>query len=324
MSKINQWEDRIGRRLKLRDLHILMAVAQNGGIGKAAQELNVSQPAVSKAIANIEHALGVRLLDRTTLGVEPTLYGRALLKWGAAVFDDLRQGVREIEHLADPAVGEVRIGSSEAMTAGLVPAVIDRLASQFPRLAFSVRQATDIASQYRDLRERNVDLILGRMMTPISNDDLSMEVLFDDPLYVVGGGANRLVRRRRIEPAELINELWCLPPYESFVGSLIREAFRSIGLEAPQQTVTSTSIQMFTYLLATGRFLSVLSGSTMKFSAKRLGLKIVPVDLSIRAGPVGIVTLKSRTLSPTVELFMDCARAVSAPLAGIGRSRRSP
>ena len=110
MSIAKLSDERIGRRLRLRDLHILMSVARCGGMGKAAAELAVSQPAISKAIADMEHTFGVRLLDRTAQGVEPTLYGRALLKWGAAVFDDLRQGVKEIEFLADPAAGELRIG----------------------------------------------------------------------------------------------------------------------------------------------------------------------------------------------------------------------
>ena len=96
-----QWTDRIGRRLKLRDLHILMAVAQSGSMVRAAQILAISQPVVSKAIADLEHAVGVRLLDRGPHGVEPTMYGRALLDSGVAVFDDLRRGVKQIEFLAD-------------------------------------------------------------------------------------------------------------------------------------------------------------------------------------------------------------------------------
>src|SRR5690349_16499796 len=108
-----RWDDRIGRRLKLRDLHVVMSVAQYGSMGKAAAEIAISQPAVSKAIADVEHTLQVRLFDRTPVGVEPTRYGRALLKWGDAVFDDLRQGVKEIEHLADPTTGELRLGCTE-------------------------------------------------------------------------------------------------------------------------------------------------------------------------------------------------------------------
>jgi DNA-binding transcriptional LysR family regulator len=102
------WESRIGRRLGVRDLHVFVTVVQWGSMAKAAQQLNVTQPAVSKAIGDLEHTLGVRLLDRRPQGVEPTMYGRALLKRSNAVFDELKQSVRDIEFLADPTVGQVR------------------------------------------------------------------------------------------------------------------------------------------------------------------------------------------------------------------------
>ena len=105
-----RWNDRIGRRVKLNDLHILMAVIQFGSMGMAASQLHTSQSAVSRSIADLEHALGVRLLDRGPKGIEPTKYGRALLDCGVAVFDDLRQGVKNIEFLADPTIRGLRIG----------------------------------------------------------------------------------------------------------------------------------------------------------------------------------------------------------------------
>src|ERR1700676_1996578 len=120
MSTTGSLDERVIRRLKLRELHILTTVARASSMGKAAVQLALSQPAVSKAIAEMERTLGVPLLDRTAQGVEPTLYGRALLKWAGAVFDDLRQGVREIAFLADPTSGEVRVGCTEMMTAGLL------------------------------------------------------------------------------------------------------------------------------------------------------------------------------------------------------------
>jgi DNA-binding transcriptional LysR family regulator len=109
---IMQLSDRIGRRIKLQDLHVLMTVVQAGSMGKAAERLNTSQPNVSRSISELEIALGVRLLDRHRQGIEPTEYGRALLNGGVAVFDELRQTVKNIEFLADPAAGEVRIGSN--------------------------------------------------------------------------------------------------------------------------------------------------------------------------------------------------------------------
>ena len=97
MSKIVDWDSHIGRRLRLRDLHVFFAVVQSGSMAQAAADFRVSQPAVSKVIAGLEHTVGVRLLDRSPRGVEPTLYGRALLTRARAAFDELRLGIRDIE-----------------------------------------------------------------------------------------------------------------------------------------------------------------------------------------------------------------------------------
>src|SRR5579872_7160102 len=136
------WDERTARRLKLRDLHVFKTAVRLGSMGKAAGELAVSQPAISKAITDLEYVLGVRLLDRSRQGVEPTGYGIALLKSSAVVFDNLRQGVEEIDFLADPTAGELRIGTTEVMTGGLIPVVVDRLSRQYPRMIFNVVQAS--------------------------------------------------------------------------------------------------------------------------------------------------------------------------------------
>src|SRR5215475_4452935 len=128
-----QLKDRIGRRMKLHDLHVFMAVVQAGSMSKAAQFMNTTQSAVSRSIADLEHTIGVRLLDRGRHGAEPTEYGRALLDGGVAAFDDLRQAVKNIEFLADPSTGELRIGCSGFLGASFVSAVIDRLSRRYPR-----------------------------------------------------------------------------------------------------------------------------------------------------------------------------------------------
>src|ERR1700733_13359756 len=133
-----KWTDRIGRRVKLRDLHIVLAVAQAGSMTRAAEELAVSYPVVSKTISELERTLGVKLFDRSISGVEPTHYGRALLKSGVAVFDEMRKGLQQIEFIRQPDAGDLRIGSSIVVDAGLLPAVISRFSEAFPRAALHV------------------------------------------------------------------------------------------------------------------------------------------------------------------------------------------
>jgi len=309
-----QWTDRIGRRLKLRDLHILMAVAQSGSMAKAARDLAVSQPVVSKTIADMEHTLGVRLLDRAPLGVTPTPYGEALVRRALAAFDELRQGVKEIKSLSDPTVGEVRIGATNALTEGLLPVVIARLWRQYPRLTMHLTQGVSV-DLLHNLRERSIDLIVGRIPDLTAEKDLSIEILFEDPQFVVGGSKNPLVRRRNIRLAELINEPWILPPVESVAGALVADVFRAEGLAAPLAAVWCGSLQMTSVLLATGPFLGMFPRSLITFATKRHPIKALSMKLPSLPRPVGLVTLRTRTLSPTVRLFIDRIREVAKPLA---------
>src|SRR5215469_7840724 len=112
-----EWESRLGRRLRVRDLYILATVVKTGGMARAARQLSMTQPSVSAAISNLEHMLGVRLLDRSPRGIEPTIYADAMLKRSSAVFDELKQSVRDVQSLANPATGELRIACTESVNA---------------------------------------------------------------------------------------------------------------------------------------------------------------------------------------------------------------
>ena len=160
-----QWNERVGRRLKLKDLHMLEAIARLGSMARAAQDLAISQPAISKAMADLEHSLGVTVMDRGARGVELTEAGRVLLRRSRAVFDEIRQGLNEIEHLSDPTRGEIRIGTGEAMTP-FVSAIVDHASRQYPKLAYHV-SVNDVTTLLRGLRDRELDLVIARW-TPSS------------------------------------------------------------------------------------------------------------------------------------------------------------
>jgi DNA-binding transcriptional LysR family regulator len=314
MGAVMQLSDRIGSRMKLQDLHVFMTVLQAGSMGKAAQRLNTTQPNISRSIAELEDALGVRLLDRHRQGVEPTEYGRALLDCGVAVFDDLRQGVKNLESLADPAAGEVRIGSTAFLAASFVSALVDRLSRRYPRIVFHLVTGYRETLQ-RELTARNVDLLIVRSSGPLADERLNFEFLFDDSYVVVAGAQNQLVRRRRLQMTDLVDELWVLPPPESVIGSIVRETFRASGGDYPHVTVVTDSPHMRISLLATGRFVTIFPASALRFLTRRSELKILPVELPMARRPNGIVTLKNRALSPVAKLFLDCAREVARPLA---------
>jgi DNA-binding transcriptional LysR family regulator len=314
MGAAMQLSDRIGRRLKLQDLHVLMTVIQAGSMGKAAQTLNTTQPNISRSIADLEHAFGVRLLDRHRHGVEPTGYGSALLDCGMAVFDDLRQGVKNIEFLADPSAGEVRIGCNPFLAANFVSTVVDRLSRRHPGIASHLVTA-QAATLHRELSERNVDFVIAPRFGYFADERLGFATLYDDSHVVVAGAQNPWARRRRIELAELMNELWVLPPPDSAFGSIAMQAFRASGLDYPRTTVCTGPADVRISLLATGRFLTIFATSVLRFPTRRSELKVLPIELPLAREPIGIVTVKNRTLSPVAQLFIEHAREVAKPLA---------
>jgi DNA-binding transcriptional LysR family regulator len=314
-APLRDWESRIGRRLKLRDLHILSAVVQWGSMSQAATHLSLTQPAVSDAIATLEDALRVRLLDRTSKGIEPTIYATALLKRGRVVFDELRQGIRDIEFLADPSAGEVRIGCPESLAAGLVPAIIDRLSRRYPRVDVHVVHVETATLEFRELRERSVDLVVGRILAPLADDEIEAEILFEDRRLVVAGARSRWSRRRKIELADLVHEQWILDPPSSAASAFIAGAFRAHGLEVPRRSVATFSVHVRSHLLSTGRFLAIMQDSTLRFCAKPWSIRVLPIDLDIAPRQVAIFALRNRTLSPAVQRFVEHAREVAKSIA---------
>ena len=330
MTFRGELDQRIGRRLKLRDLQILSAVVQLKSMAKAAAQLRMSQPSVSEAVANLETTLRVRLLDRSPKGVEPTLYAQALLKRGQVVFDELQQGLRDLEFLTDPTVGEVRVGCPENLSAGFVPDVIERMSVKHPRVSVHVFTAETAAMEFRELRDRSVDLMLGRIFDlskPFAEADVEAEVIGEEDYFVVAGALSPWVQRRKIDLAELIDEQWVLYVPNNRPANFYETIFERYGLKVPHQRVITFSLHMRIHLLATGHFLSILPRSVLHYNGKPWSLRALPVDLGVASRPLAVFTLKKRTLSPVVEVFIEHARAVAQSIStsqrAIGRRART-
>jgi DNA-binding transcriptional LysR family regulator len=310
------WAERIGRRIRLRDLHVLLAVAESGSMSKASVRLGISHPVVSKTISDLEHSLGVQLFDRHSQGVELTSYGTALLDCSVNVFDEMRQGIRRIEFLANPEAGDLRIGCPDIDIAGVIPLIIDRFTRQYPRIRLQVIHANTSMLQFHELRGRNVELLIGRARTALRQDDLDLQPLFDEPMVVVAGRGSAWTRRKRLELAELIDQPWILPSYDSVPGPTIIQIFRANQLEPPAAAITTLSPQLTQLLLTTGRFVGMLPRSVVRLSGTQVGLVVLPVELPAHSVVIDIITIKERTLSPLAKLFIDFAREVAKPFAG--------
>jgi DNA-binding transcriptional LysR family regulator len=311
-------DSQIGRRLTLSDLHLFFTVVQHGSMAKAASQLGISQPSVSEVIADLEHSLGARLFDRRPRGVDTTMYGDALLARTRAVFDELRQAVTDIEFLADPTGGELRIGAAvSALTTFLGP-VVHGFSKTHPGVVLRV---ADVTTSYSGLHERSHDLLLHWCVPPYSDvlgSDVNVECLFDDHLVVVAAPQSKWAHRRKIDLAELAGERWILGPPHTANCADLTEAFRACGFALPKVAVETVSVSLRTYLLSTGEFIAAMPKSVACHSP----LRILPVELAVRPWPFAILTLKNRTMSPVVDRFMSHLRDFARSMSGNKSARR--
>jgi DNA-binding transcriptional LysR family regulator len=252
------------------------------------------------------------------------MYGRALLSRGGVAFDELKQAVRDIEFLANPNVGEVRIGCPETI-AVILPPVIEQLSRRYPNVVpIVVGEVASPSLEFSELQARQVDLVVSRLFPPFVPDrfpdDLNVQILFDDQVVIAAGTESRWARRRKIDLADLADEPWILTEPNTWTRAIVADAFGSLGLKMPRVSLMTHSVLLRTNLVATGRFVAALPSSVMHLYARRFSLKALPVELPGQPWPVAIVTLKNRTPSPVVKLFIEHLESFSKSLTG----RRRP
>ena len=279
-------------------------------MAQAAVQLGISQPAVSEVIADLEQTLGVPLFDRSTRGVKPTVYARAMMDRSVAAFDELKQGIRTLENLADPTAGELWIGCIEPISALILPPILQEFMSRYPRVVIHVLRLASPTTECRDLNERNLDLVLGRMVKdPGKETELAFEPLFDDRAVVAVGAHSHWARRRKLDLADLAGEPWVLAAPECRTHTVLREAFGLRGLKGPRIALISQSIPLRLSLITSGPYLTVFPDSISSLDGYRHTIKILPIDLPASPAPFAIITLKNRSLNPVAQRFIEHLRS---------------
>ena len=319
MTKIVDWDKHIGKRLTLRDLHVFFTVVETGSLAKAGAQLNVSQPAVSQIISGLEQALGLKLFDRSPQGVIPTRYSEALLARGRAAFDELKQGMRELEYLSDPTTGQVKFGCPEGL-APILPPIVDTFAERHPKILLDIHEEEWVTFAGK-LRNRKLDFVLQRLHGyPRSNDfafeDLDVETLFEDELVIAVGKASRFGRRRKVDLADLLEDPWILANPPSWNYAVLEEACRSRSLRLPNIVLSTFSTHIRASMVSMGSYVTTFPRSNARAYAKRFELKILQVELPQPPWPTAILTLKGRTMAPAVHLFLDHVRKATTEQYG--------
>jgi DNA-binding transcriptional LysR family regulator len=292
---------------------MIEAIANRGSMARAAVDIGLSQPAISKAIADLERDLGATVFDRTTRGVHLTESGQVLLRRGRVILDELRYGLDEIENISDPTAGFVRIGVSLAQSL-FISAVIERTSRRYPKIKFSVLMA-DPLRLIRALRDRELDLAICRAQMADREPDLKAEILFRDRIEVVVAPGHHLARRRKLALSDLMGEQWALANPGTYLGELVRNAFRAKSLPMPQAVVSTSSMQLRFELMETGGFLTLAARSMVIHPSRRGRIKALPVAFDDDAGPMAAITLKRRQLTKVSDFVLEEARSIAKSIA---------
>ncbi|HEY1131428.1 MAG TPA: LysR family transcriptional regulator [Roseateles sp.] len=297
--------------LKTRQLVLLVELGRHGSILHAAQAANLTQPAASKLLSDLEHALGVKLFERLPRGVAPTWYGEVMIRRAGAALAELDAGHQEVMELLSGLSGRVAVGAVLTPSTTLLPAAITLLKARQPRVHVAVSVDTS-KLLIQHLQGGELDIVLGRVLDSESATQLTFEPLTDEPHCLVVRAGHPLAGRSDLSLPELAGQSWILPPGGSILRDRLTAVFLSAGLGQPQQTVETLSLPVITSLLGQSDMVSALPDELVRPYLATGLLEVLDFDLGLRMDVYGIVTRRGHQLSPGAELMLQCLREEAA------------
>jgi LysR family transcriptional regulator, regulator for genes of the gallate degradation pathway len=294
--------------MNLRQLSNLVAVADSGSITRAAQLLNVSQPAMTRSIRDLERSLGVTLFDRGPRGITPTAYGETLIAHARTIHAELRRAVADLDSIRGIAAGHVRIGAAPLAAADLVPRALARLLAARPNINVTVEEGAN-RTLLPMLRRGDLDMVVGPLVSDAPETDFSEEVLFYNRLAIVARAGHALAGRTPLGFADLAGQQWILPTPLVTLREQLAQGFRMAGLAMPETAVATTSISCAKMLLLCSDRLTVLPPQLFRTETEQGLVAVLPVQWTLRSRPVGITVRTRGTLSPAARALIEHLRA---------------
>lgn len=293
--------------LKTRHLVLLVELGRHRSIMGAAQAANLTQPAASKLLAELEHALGVPLFERLPRGVLPTAFGEVLIRRAGAALAEMDAAHQEVMELLSGLSGRVAVGTVLTPSTGLLPDALHLLRHSHPKVQVTVTVDTSKLLIQR-LREGQLDLVIGRILDSVSAAELHFEPITDEPHSLIVRAGHPLLQRSDLSLKDLAREAWILPAHGSILRDRLTALFLAQGLDQPQQTTETTALPMITKLLTQSDMLVPLPPEVLQSHLDSGLLAVLPFDLGLRMDAYGFVTRRQHQLSPGAEATLQTLR----------------
>ena len=312
MLKTNpSWSLRI--RLKTRQLLLLVALAEHNNLHRAAEALHITQPAASKQLRELEDMLEVRLFERLPRGMEPTVFGAAMIRHARTALASLAMAHDDVAGLKIGRSGQVAIGAIMSASMALLPNVIIRVKQAAPlmRIGVAVDTSNLLLAQ---LREGKLDFLVARILDTDSAAHLHYEELADEPVCVVARVGHPLRQAAGLQLADIAGTAWILPPQGSVLRHRSDTMFRRAGLAPPGNVVDTTALLLTIPLLLHTDSLHLMPRDVAQYHAQLGILAILPIEVAIRMDGFGIITRRDDVLSPSAALVLDVLRTAAREL----------
>lgn len=302
-------------RLKPRQMMLLSTIHEEGNIHRAAEILNMSQPAASKLLKDLEDVLGIPLFERLPRGMRPTWYGETLVRHARIALSSLRQAGQEIEAIKNGRFGEVSIGAITGPALSLMPHAIAIVAREQPDLRMQLLvESSDLLIER--LSQGKLDIMIGRLFERHDKTNLLYQKLADEPVCAVVRPGHVLMSAAGLKLEQLEKAPWIVPPMGSVLRHRFDLMFHEAGLNAPTQLIETSSLLFITKMLQQSDFVAVVPTDVGRYYAGYGLVSILPIQLSCTMDAFGIITRKDWLLSPGAKVVLQALNTAAISTYG--------
>ncbi|MFM2288475.1 MAG: hypothetical protein RL684_1618 [Pseudomonadota bacterium] len=297
-------------RLKPRQLMLVSAICEVGNIHRAAEALNMSQPAASKLLKDLEDLLGVSLFERLPRGMRPTWYGEALTRHARAALSSLVQAGQEIEALRTGRFGEVGVGAIAGPAVSLLPQAVAIVARERPGLRVQLLvESSDLLLER--LSQGKLDIMVGRLFERHDKRNLAYERLADEPVCAVVRPGHALLEAVGLGLPQLAAQPWIVPPMGSVLRHRFELMFQEDGLAIPSQLIETSALVFITKMLQQSDFLAIVPTDVARYYAAFGLVAILPVQLTCTMDAFGLITRTDWQLSPGAQVVLQALKTAA-------------
>lgn len=299
------------QRIRLRHLHTFVAVAQQGTLGRAAETLNLSQPALSKTLNELEQLTGTRLFERGRLGAQLTVPGEQFLTHAVKVLDALNTAGQALNRKEDASADVVRVGALPTAALGILPAAIGRFHQQQKSTSLQVATMNN-TMLLAGLKSGEIDLGIGRMSDPELMGGLNYELLFLETLKLVVRPGHPL-----LQETITLSRVMEWPVVVSPKGTVPRQnaeaLLQSQGCKMPAGCIETLSASLSRQLTVDYDYVWFVPSGAVKEDLRQATLVSLPVPTQSAGEPIGILTRVDIPLSTGAQMLIAAIRK-SMPL----------